>query len=114
MYFYNYKAIEYAKNISQSSRKELEITSINMKYLNQKKLNVEKLDRGYSWLDAGSSTSLLQASHFVSIIEERQGLKIGCPEEVAFRTGLISISDLKLLTKKIKNTQYKEYLTKLY
>ena len=113
LYFYDETAPEIAKNISLSKRREFEITDINRHYLKQNKLVVEKLKRGVAWLDAGNHTSLLEASQFVSVLEQRQGLKLGCPEEVAFRKGYINSEELVKLIKKCKNANYEKYLNNI-
>lgn len=113
LYFYDNEVINIAKNIKPSARGELEITSINQEYLNRGKLKVEIMGRGYAWLDTGTHNSLLEASNFVKIIEERTGLKIGCIEEVAYRNGWIEKSQLIKLSEILNKTTYGEYLKKL-
>lgn len=110
LYFYDNQVVEYAKNLKPSKRGELEITDINLKYLEQDKLYVKKMDRGYAWLDTGTHESLLEAGQFIATIENRQGLKIACPEEIAFRNGWINSSDLKVLVKPLLKNQYGRYL----
>lgn len=110
LYFYDNSVIEIAKNIKPSKRGEYEITDINRYYLSQKKLKVGILTRGTAWLDTGTFSSLLQASQFVQVIEDRQGLKIGCIEEMAYRMGFINRSQLELLAGKLIKSGYGEYL----
>ncbi len=113
LYFYPNNVIEIAKNQIPSSRNELEITDTNNFYLNQKKLKVEKMGRGYAWLDTGTHDSLLEASHFVQTLEKRQGMKISCIEEIAYRMEYINKNELKVLGEKMKNNQYGQYLLKV-
>ena len=113
MYFFDEDVSKYAKTISPSNRNELEITDLNKIYLKKNKLNIFFLDRGDVWLDAGTHVSLMQASQYVQTIEERQGLKISCPEEIAWRLKLISKLELKNLALKYKNNDYGEYLLNL-
>ena len=113
MYFFDQDVSKYAKTISPSNRNELEITDLNKIYLKKNKLNIFFLDRGDVWLDAGTHVSLMQASQYVQTIEERQGLKISCPEEIAWRLKLISKLELKNLALKYKNNDYGEYLLNL-
>lgn len=113
LYFYDNSVVEVAKNIKPSKRGEYEITDVNKKYLEQKKLKVAILTRGTAWLDTGTFSSLLQASQFVQVIEDRQGLKIGCIEEVAYRKGFISAVQLKALAEKLIKSGYGEYLLKI-
>lgn len=110
LYFYDELAPEYAKNIQKSSRGELEITDLNNIYLNKSELNIIKMGRGYSWFDAGTFRSLLEAQQFVHIIEKRQGLKISCPEEIAFRNNWISAEQLINLAQPLKQNSYGRYL----
>ena len=113
LYLYDNSVIEVAKNIRPSKRGEYEITDINKYYLEQQKLQVAILTRGTAWLDTGTFTSLLQASQFVQVIEERQGLKIGCIEEVAYSMGFISYAQLMVLAEEYIKSGYGEYLLKL-
>tara|TARA_B100000925_G_scaffold277317_1_gene245180 strand:+ start:635 stop:1513 length:879 start_codon:yes stop_codon:yes gene_type:complete len=113
LYFYDQKVIKYAKEIKPSARGELEITDINKKYLENKNLNVEKLDRGYAWLDTGTNKSLIEAASFISNIEERQGLKISCIEEIAFKKKFITKKQLLQIAKSLKNSEYGNYLKKI-
>lgn len=113
IYFYDNNVIEIAKNIKPSSRGELEITDVNKKYLKQGKLNVQILDKGTAWLDTGTFNSLMQASQFVQVIEERQGYKIGCIEEIAYTMGYINRSQLNKLAEPLLKSGYGEYLKQL-
>jgi glucose-1-phosphate thymidylyltransferase len=112
LYFYDNEVVKIAKKIKPSPRGELEITDVNNAYLKRKKLKVRLFTRGYAWLDTGTPDSLIDASIFIKTIEERQGLKIGCIEEVAYRMGFISKKQLENLSKGI-NTVYGEYLKDL-
>lgn len=113
MYFYDANVVEYAKSIKPSARGELEITDVNKIYLEKGTLNVEVLQRGSAWLDTGTHDSLLEAAQFVQIIEKRQGLKICCPEEVAFRKGYIGREELYQLGKSLEKSGYGKYLLKI-
>jgi glucose-1-phosphate thymidylyltransferase len=113
IYFYDNTVVEIAKNIKPSSRGELEITDINKTYLKQGNLNVQILDKGTAWLDTGTFNSLMQASQFVQVIEERQGLKIGCIEETAYKMGFIDKAQLSKLAKPLLKSGYGEYLKNL-
>ncbi len=113
IYFYDNSVVEIAKNIKPSNRGELEITDVNKAYLQTNKLKVSVLDRGTAWLDTGTFNSLMQASQFVQVIEERQGLKIGSIEEAAYRMGLISREELHKLAKPLLKSGYGEYLLQL-
>lgn len=110
LYFYDNSVVEIAKNIKPSPRGELEITDINAEYLKQGKLKVGVFDRGTAWLDTGTIQSLMQAAQFVQVIEERQGLKIGAIEEVAYRMGYISKEELKQIAEPLRKSGYGEYL----
>ena len=110
LYFYDNDVVEIAKNIQPSNRGEYEITTVNELYLQNKKLKVAVLDRGFAWLDTGTFDSLSDASEYVRVIEKRQGLKIGCPEEIAYRMGFISKEELKELADKFAKSGYGEYL----
>ena len=113
LYFYDNQAVEFAKSLKPSRRGELEITDLNKKYLDHAQLYVERMDRGYAWLDTGTHDSLLDASQFIATIENRQGLKVACPEEIAFRKKWITYSDLEKLAKPLIKNQYGKYLLKL-
>ena len=110
LYFYDNKVIEIAKNLEPSARGELEITDVNQIYLNEGNLNIQKFGRGHAWLDTGTHESLLEASQFVATLENRQGLKICCPEEIAYRKNYIDEKQLKNLAKKLTKTNYGKYL----
>jgi len=113
LYFYPNDVIEIAKKQKPSDRGELEITDTNKSYLTQGRLKVEKLGRGYAWLDTGTHDSLLEASQFVQILEKRQGVKISCIEEIAYRMGFIDKDGLVKLAEKMKNNSYGDYLIRL-
>ena len=113
LYFYDNQVVEIAKKIKPSPRGELEITDINRVYLGHKKLTVEMLGRGFAWLDTGTHESLLEASHFVHTIEQRQGLKVACLEEIAFNKGWVTPEQLAEQAEKLKKTGYGQYLSKL-
>jgi glucose-1-phosphate thymidylyltransferase len=110
LYFYDGRAIEIAKSLTPSARGELEITDLNCAYLERGSIEVELLGRGVAWLDTGTPDALLQAAQFVQTIEERQGLKIACPEEIAFRAGWIEAEKLARLAEALGNTAYGGYL----
>lgn len=112
MYFYDHQVYELAKSLKPSPRGELEITDLNRLYLEKGQLHVEILGRGVAWLDAGTHESLLQAANFVQTIEERQGMMISCPEEIAYRMGYIDKGQLLALAKRINNA-YGAYLERL-
>ena len=113
LYFYDNDVIAIAKDVKPSARGELEITSVNSEYLERGKLKVQILPEGTAWLDSGTFASLHDASNYVRIVEERQGVKVGCPEEVAWRQGWLSDSDLELAATRLKNSGYGDYLRKL-
>jgi glucose-1-phosphate thymidylyltransferase len=113
LYFYDNAVVEIAKNIPPSARGEYEITDVNKIYLQNKKLKVGVLDRGFAWLDTGTFDSLSDACEYVRVIEKRQGLKVGCPEEIAWRMGFISHQDLLVQAEKLKKSGYGEYLKRV-
>jgi glucose-1-phosphate thymidylyltransferase len=110
LYFYDNEVVEIAKNIAPSPRREYEITDVNKEYLKRGKLSVGILNRGTAWLDTGTFASLMQAGQFVQVIEERQGMKIGCIEEVAYRMGYIDAKQLEAIAKPLVKSGYGEYL----
>lgn len=113
LYFYDNSVVKIAKNLKPSARGEYEITDVNAAYLKQGKLKVAILDRGTAWFDTGTFSSLMQAGQFVQVIEERQGLKIGCIEEVAYRNGFISKEELKQIAAPLVKSGYGKYLLQL-
>ena len=112
LYFYPNDVIKKSKEVKPSNRGELEITSLNQMYLEEERLNVEIMGRGYAWLDTGTHESLLEASTFIETIERRQGLKIACIEEIAYEHGYINKEQLSKLAKTLENNQYGQYLFK--
>jgi glucose-1-phosphate thymidylyltransferase len=114
LYFYDNDVLDIAASISPSARGELEITDVNNAYLKRGDLFVEVLGRGFAWLDTGTHSSLVEASHFVQILEQRQGLRIACPEEIALRQGYISLSDFHDVAQKSAKSGYGEYLMSVY
>ena len=113
LYFYDRQVVKLAKDLKPSKRGELEITDLNKKYLAQNELFIERMDRGYAWLDTGTHDSLLEAGQFIATIENRQGLKVACPEEIAYLKQWITKADLADLAKPLMKNQYGEYLLKL-
>ena len=113
LYFYSNDVVEKAKNLKPSKRGELEITDLNRLYLEENRLNVKLLGRGFAWLDTGTHDSLLQASNFIATIEQRQGLKVSCIEEIAYKKGFISKEQLLDLAKPLSKNQYGQYLIQL-
>lgn len=113
LYFYSNDVVEKAKSLKPSARGELEITDLNRLYLREERLKVKLLGRGFAWLDTGTHDSLLQASNFIATIEQRQGLKVSCIEEIAFKKGYISRDQLLALAQPLLKNQYGEYLCKL-
>lgn len=113
LYFYDGDAVEIARTLTPSARGELEITDMNRHYMQQGRLQVEILRRGYAWLDTGTHASLLDASQFIATLERRQGLKVACPEEIAFRMGWISAAELAALAEPMRNNGYGQYLLRL-
>jgi glucose-1-phosphate thymidylyltransferase len=113
LYFYDERVVDIAASLTPSDRGELEITDVNRTYLEQGDLQVERMGRGIAWLDTGTHASLLQASNFVQTIEERQGLKIAAPEEIAYRKGWIGADDVLRLAESLGKTQYGTYLEQI-
>ena len=113
LYFYDNQVVDIAGSIEPSDRGELEITDVNRVYLQQSQLSVEKISRGFTWLDTGSHDSLLNASNFIETIQKRQGLMVCCPEEIAFSKGWILAEDVARLAKNLKKNNYGQYLTRL-
>jgi glucose-1-phosphate thymidylyltransferase len=113
LYFYDADVCDMAAGLPRSARGELEITDVNARYLKEGRLSVEKMGRGYAWLDTGTPSSLLRAAQFVETVEDRQGLQIGCPEEVAWRKGYIDDAGLAELIEPIRDSEYGKYLQRL-
>jgi len=109
LYLYDNQVVSIAKNLKPSARGELEITHVNLEYLKRRQLRVRRLGRGFAWLDAGTSSSLHDASAYVQTIETRQGTKIGCPEEAAFRRGFLSLAQMEVVTAQIPDCEYRDY-----
>ncbi len=110
LYFYDEQVVEIARNLKPSARSELEITDVNLAYLERGQLSVERLGRGYAWLDTGTPDSLVEASEFVRTLERRQGFRIACPEEIAFENGWIDRTQLRALGEKLAKSGYGQYL----
>ena len=113
LYFYPNKVVKVAKSIKPSARGELEITTVNQEFLNDGELKVQLLGRGFAWLDTGTHDSLSEASNFVETLEKRQGLKISCLEEIAYRKGWITVEKLQELARPMLKNQYGQYLLQL-
>ena len=113
LYFYDKQVVEIASSIKPSHRGELEITDVNRVYLEQSQLSVERMSRGFAWLDTGSHDSLLDAANFIETIQKRQGLMVCCPEEIAFTKGWISTTDVEKLAHTLKKNEYGKYLTRM-
>ena len=113
LYFYDEKVVDIARNLTPSARGELEITDVNRAYLEQRDLHLERMGRGVAWLDTGTHATLSNASEFVRIIEERQGLKICCPEEIVYARGLIDREQMRRIADSMKNSSYGQYLLKV-
>jgi len=113
LYVYDNKVVSISKNLKPSGRGELEITDVNRIYLEQNELNVQIIGRGVAWLDTGTPEALLKASQFFGVIEERQGLKVSCIEEIAFKKGFINVEQFQKLLKQIPNSLYRDYLVKV-
>jgi len=112
LYIYDNEVVTITRNLKPSARGELEITDVNVEYMRRGKLRVHRLSRGFAWLDAGTSSSLHEASAYVQTIEKRQGIKIGCPEEASFRRGFLTLAQLEAISEKMPKCEYREYLAK--
>ena len=110
LYFYDNQVVHIANSIQPSARGELEITDVNRVYLQQSQLSVERMSRGFAWLDTGTHESLLEANQFVASLQERQGFKISCPEEIAWRMGYVTSEELESIGKKMGKNEYSRYL----
>jgi glucose-1-phosphate thymidylyltransferase len=113
LYFYDEKVVAHAKALKPSARGELEITDLNRRYLDEGKLRLQKFGRGVAWLDTGTPVALLQAANFVQTIQQRQGLRASCPEEISFRKGWIDAEQLGRLAEPLEKTEYGQYLRAL-
>jgi len=113
LYFYDEHVVDYAKTIKPSPRGELEITDLNIRYLQEGNLHVETMGRGMAWLDTGTPDSLIEAAQFVATLERRQGLKVSCPEEIAYRKQLISLDELQAHAKRLGKSRYGAYLQRI-
>jgi glucose-1-phosphate thymidylyltransferase len=110
LYIYDNQVVEITRNLKPSARGELEITDVNVEYMRRNELHVHRLSRGFAWLDAGTSSSLHEASAYVQTIEKRAGIKIGCPEEAAFRRKFLSLTQIEMLTGRMPKCEYRDYL----
>lgn len=110
LYIFDNRVVQVTRNLKPSARGELEITDVNVEYMRRGELRVHRLSRGFAWLDAGTSSSLHEASAYVQTIEKRQGMKIGCPEEAAFRRGFLSLDRLEMITQRMPRCEYRDYL----
>ena len=113
LYIYDNSVVSITRNLKPSARGELEITDVNVEYMRRRQLHVHRLSRGFTWLDAGTSSSLHEASAYVQTIEKRAGIKMGCPEEAAFRRGFLSLEQLQALAGKMPGCEYREYLAEV-
>jgi glucose-1-phosphate thymidylyltransferase len=113
LYFYDASVVELSRRLTPSARGELEITDLNRLYMEQGKLSVEIMGRGYAWLDTGTHDSLLDASHYIGTLEKRQGLKVACPEEIAWRQGWINDAEMRRLAEPMAKNPYGAYLLRL-
>jgi glucose-1-phosphate thymidylyltransferase len=114
LYFYDNQVVNLAKSLKPSARGELEITDLNRLYLDQGQLGVEIMGRGYAWLDTGTHESLLDATQFIATLENRQGLKVACPEEIAYRQGWINAAQIEALAQPLLKNGYGKYLASLF